>query len=274
MKIGKMAWRIGEIVDLFGQIAWIRDNGFEEVCFHTSPGEEGVWQGFCPFDRSESEVERLREAVSPFQAVDIHGPFVPFDTFLAARNPRVLEACLAEIEASITLAGRIGAETVTVHADVTSSMNGRPAARRMILDSLTRLGRHAAGSDVRIAAELTADYGIVRETGLPNVGLTIDLGHLSVGGGAPYRDYGSIGGLIRAFPERIFMVHAHDYDGHHDHLEIGTGQIDFREVCAALRDIGYAGSLCLEISPDRNRPEGMLRSRDRLRAILDALRTP
>jgi sugar phosphate isomerase/epimerase len=271
MIIGKMVWRIGDIVDLFEQIDWIRENGFRGLCFHTSPGKEGEWQGFCPFDRSEAEILQLQEAASSFETVDVHAPFTPYDIFLAARNPRVLETCLKEIEQAIWLADRVGVETVTVHADVTPGLKGSPEARDVMLESLKRLGEAAARSDVLIGVELTRDYEIVRETGLPNVGLTVDVGHISAGDGAGYAEYGSIGGLIKAFPDRVFAMHLHDYDGRHDHLEVGQGSIDFEDVISALYEIGYGGSLMLEISPDRNPPEAILRSRDRLQELIERL---
>ncbi|NOZ19481.1 MAG: sugar phosphate isomerase/epimerase [Planctomycetes bacterium] len=272
MKIGKMAWRIGDRVDLFEQIEWIRENKFEEVSFHAAPGVEGVWQGFCPFGKSEAEIERLREAVSAFEEADVHAPFAPYDTFLAVRNPRVLDTCLSELEMSIALADRIGAETVTIHADVSPSMARDPKARDMMIESLKRLGESAAKSDVLIGVELSKDYELVRETGFPNVGLTLDVGHMSTGNGAGYRDYGSIGGVIRAFSDRVFLMHMHDYDGTHDHLAVGKGNIDFEEIATALHAIGYKGGLCLEVSPDQNTPEEMVQSRDRLREIVNRTR--
>jgi len=269
MKIGKMAWRIGNRVDLFEQIAWIRENGFEEVSFHTAPGVEGVWQGFCPFEKSEEDVRQLREAVSAFDQVDIHAPFAPYDTFLAARNPRVLETCLKELKMAIKLAHRLGAHTVTIHADAAPSVARDTNVRSAMIDSLKRLAHGATNSGVLIGVELSKDYELVRQTGCPNVGLTLDVGHMSASEG--YRDYGSIGGVIRAFSDRVFLMHMHDYDGTHDHLAIGKGKIDFEEIVSALCEIGYAGSLCLEVSPDRNTPEEMVQSRNRLREIIDRL---
>ncbi|MEW6359668.1 MAG: sugar phosphate isomerase/epimerase family protein [Planctomycetota bacterium] len=272
MRIGMMAWRIGDKLDLFEQIAWIRENGFKEVGFHAAPGDDGVWQGFCPFGKTEEEIERLCAAVSAFEESDIHAPFAPYDIFLAARNPRVLKTCLHEIEMSIALADRIGAETVTIHADVSPGMARDPKARGMMIESLKRLGGSAAKSDVLIGVELSGDYEIVRETGLPNVGLTLDVGHMSAAGGEGCRDYGSIGGVIRAFADRVFLMHIHDYDGVHDHLGIGKGNINFEEILTPLHAIGYKGSLCLELSPDRNTPEEMVQSRDRLREIIGRMR--
>jgi sugar phosphate isomerase/epimerase len=36
--------------------------------------------------------------------------------------------------------------------------------------------------------------------------------------------------------------------GVHDHLMFGTGEIDFAEVLGGLREIGYAGSVHVELS--------------------------
>lgn len=61
---------------------------------------------------------------------------------------------------------------------------------------------------------------------------------------------------------QIFHLHIHDYDGENDHLALGKGKIRFDEIIASLRKIGYEGSLCLELNPDRNSVEDILKSRD------------
>ena len=69
---------------------------------------------------------------------------------------------------------------------------------------------------------------------------------MSMAGGAGYQDYGSIGGVIREYPDRVFLMHMHDYDSTHDHLAIGKGNIDFEEIIRALNQIGYDGPLSVE----------------------------
>ncbi|MBM3957720.1 MAG: sugar phosphate isomerase/epimerase, partial [Gemmatimonadetes bacterium] len=102
----------------------------------------------------------------------------------------------------------------------------------------------------------------------PRIGLTLDVGHLSFEEGAGYREFGSIGGLIRYVGRRLVHVHAHDYDGVRDHLPVGAGRLDWDDIAEGLRSIGYEGVVCLELDPDRATPEQLLQSRDRLRELL------
>ena len=72
--------------------------------------------------------------------------------------------------------------------------------------------------------------------------------------GVGYRPYGSIEGLVEFLNEVLFHLHVHDYDGTNDHIEVGTGRIDFDGMLKGLGAIGYRGALCLELNPDRCPP--------------------
>ena len=273
MKIGCMVWRIGEILDFFQQIAWLKANGFEEVSFHTIPGLPGVYQGFDPYHASEADLARLIEALQGFQDIDLHAPFNPWDIYLASPNPRIQETYLREIEKTIWLAGESGAKVVTIHASLSPAF-GESADRRSILkEPLLRLDRAAAQAGVRIGLEITEDYDLPQAIGASHTGITLDVGHASFHNGAGYRNYGSMGNLIREFADRMFHLHVHDYDGQNDHIPIGSGFIDFPDIVSALHDIGYQGSLCLELNPDRVSPDDILKSRDRLQQLIEAERS-
>ena len=41
--IGAMVWQTGELLDLFDQIDWFRDHGFDGMAFHTGPCLTGGW---------------------------------------------------------------------------------------------------------------------------------------------------------------------------------------------------------------------------------------
>ena len=61
-------------------------------------------------------------------------------------------------------------------------------------------------------------------------------------------------------------LHVHDVNGNTDHIEIGTGCIDFDEMTDGLKDIGYLGGMCLEMNPNQVSPEGIRRSKEYLQA--------
>lgn len=77
----------------------------------------------------------------------------------------------------------------------------------------------------------------------PLFDLTIDIGHIHC------LNDGAIADQIRAWGPRIRNVHAEDMvQGVHDHLQFGSGTIDFPPIFQALRDVGYPGGVHVELS--------------------------
>ena len=77
----------------------------------------------------------------------------------------------------------------------------------------------------------------------PNFGLTLDVGHVHCMGESPAATY------IRQWGEKLWNVHIEDMRrGVHDHLMFGEGEMDFPPILAALRGVGYAGGVHVELS--------------------------
>ncbi|QNP69307.1 sugar phosphate isomerase/epimerase [Streptomyces roseirectus] len=93
-------------------------------------------------------------------------------------------------------------------------------------------------------------------------GITLDVGH------AHCVEEASVLDCIRLAAPRLLNVQVEDARrGIHEHLELGTGEIDFPPVLAALRDLGHTGLVSVEIQGGAlNAPELARRSLDFLRA--------
>jgi len=77
----------------------------------------------------------------------------------------------------------------------------------------------------------------------PAFGLTLDVGHLHCMGEGPIGDH------IRKWQDRLFNVHIEDMKrGVHEHLMFGEGEVDFADVFAALKDVGYGRGVYVELS--------------------------
>jgi len=75
------------------------------------------------------------------------------------------------------------------------------------------------------------------------VGACIDLGHANIEGGVQK--------AIRESAPRLIHVHASDNHGERDdHLVPGRGSIDWKEVFAGLRAIGFTGPFTVELRDD------------------------
>lgn len=73
------------------------------------------------------------------------------------------------------------------------------------------------------------------------IGFCPDTAHLAAGGGDPAE-------LIRRYPDRIRHVHLKDYRPEPlAFLPLGQGVIDFADVVAAVREVGYDGWLLVEL---------------------------
>lgn len=73
-------------------------------------------------------------------------------------------------------------------------------------------------------------------------GLTLDIGHCRCLETPPVPD------CVRRAADRLVNVQIEDMRrGKHEHLEFGTGEIDFPPVLAALSDTGYAGLVSVEL---------------------------
>ena len=248
--IGMMAWRIGDKLDLHEQFDWVESAGFDGVGFHAHAGTPGQWRGVDPDTCGSAERQQLRERLAAFAFVEIHAPFAL--TLAAAATMPVVDG----LEPVLAFAGDVGATVVTVH--------GNPPAPDRVeaawLAALARLNTLALEHKVLVGLETTANFATIREQALPRVGVTLDVGHMLCNGRQPLAPFGSIGAVVRETGPALLHLHLHDVKDGRDHVEIGTGEVDYPDLLAALQDIGYERTLCLELNPNAVTPEAMQRS--------------
>ncbi|MCK5944060.1 MAG: sugar phosphate isomerase/epimerase [Planctomycetes bacterium] len=95
-----------------------------------------------------------------------------------------------------------------------------------------------------MAVETVADWRRLRDRlGASAPELTLDVGHLyAVDEGDPVE-------VIRAAAPFLAQVHLEDHrSGVHEHLLPGDGDVDFESVLRTLREVGYRGPACFELS--------------------------
>jgi len=241
-----MAWRIGDILELYAQIDWIRNAGFDAIGFHASPGIPNVWQGIDPARTNSSERHYLRQKLSAFTSCEIHAPF---DLIVKTGN---LDTIIERLSTIIEFAEDLEVSIITVHGELPSSSSDEFETWQTHLDKLDKLAREAG---VKIGLELMQNFEYLNIPHRDNIGITLDVGHTYLNNGQGYRPYGTIGGLVRSLKETLVHVHLHDYDGINDHIEPGTGIIDFSDLILGLSAINYKGFICLELNPDHVSPE-------------------
>jgi sugar phosphate isomerase/epimerase len=176
---------------------------------------------------------------------------------------------VAFYQQAIDAAKEVGAVCVSLWSGTLHDGASASEAWERLVGGLRPVLQHAHQSAMPIAFEpepgmfvaTLADYRELKErlaaSGAPlePLRLTIDVGHLHCIGETPIAEQ------IERHAADLANVHLEDMRaGVHEHLPFGEGEIDFAEVMAALRRIGYNGPACVELS--RHSHEAPRRARE------------
>jgi sugar phosphate isomerase/epimerase len=139
----------------------------------------------------------------------------------------------------------------------------------LLLRLLTEVGRYAGGVGATLVLEPINRYetrffhtledavGICKEAGIPNVKIMADLFQMSI-------EERNIAESIRRAGKYVHHVHLSDSG----RLLPGHGNIDFKAVFAALKEIGYEGYMALECAIPGNPEEELPRCVEYLRKCM------
>jgi L-ribulose-5-phosphate 3-epimerase len=170
----------------------------------------------------------------------------------AQRSRRIHFLCRA-----IDLAAQLDADCVSLWSGTVHDGAGEGEVLDRLIGGLAEVLPYAARKGVQLAFEpepgmfvdTLGRYGELLDrlsaagVEASSLRLTIDVGHLHCQGELPIADH------IRRWGDRLANVHIEDMRaGVHEHLMFGQGEIDFPPVIAALREIGYAGLVNVELS--------------------------
>ncbi len=170
------------------------------------------------------------------------------------------------LKAWLELYAAMGVKTAVLHpgGHVLCRKNPHVSARELFdlrIQGLTKLVGFIKDTDMSICLENVGYIGCAEEInelidpiGDTHLGICLDTGHLNMTfwkNDACLPQYRQ-GNFIRAAGKRLRATHVHDNDGSRDqHIMPYTyGNVDFREIILALREIGYGGLFNLEIPSD------------------------
>jgi sugar phosphate isomerase/epimerase len=150
----------------------------------------------------------------------------------------------------VELARLLGAEAVSFWSGTPADDAPTEVLWQRLIDGCRELAHAARG--VRLAFEpepgmfidTMARFAELQDRLAPSpLGLTLDVGHLHC------LDEGPIADHIRRWKDVLWNVHIEDMRrGVHDHLKFGDGEMEFPPILQALRDVGYAGGVYVELS--------------------------
>lgn len=153
---------------------------------------------------------------------------------------------------AVAVGADLGAEAVSCWAGVRPDDVDEATAWRRLVDGCAEITAVATAAGVPLGFEpepgmLVADIADWRrlhgELGAPEMfGLTLDIGHCRCLEPHPVPD------CVTAVAAHLVNVQIDDMRrGVHEHLEFGTGEIDFPPVLRALRAGGYRGLVAVEL---------------------------
>ncbi|MFI5909044.1 sugar phosphate isomerase/epimerase family protein [Dactylosporangium sp. NPDC051541] len=153
---------------------------------------------------------------------------------------------------AVRIGADLGAEAVSFWAGVPNPGLARDEAWRRLVSGCAEVLAAAEGADMQLGfepepgmlVESITDWERLRaDLGAPvHFGLTLDIGHCRC------LEPISADECVRKAAGSIVNVQIDDMRrGVHEHLEFGTGEIDFPPVLRALSEIGYGGLVAVEL---------------------------
>jgi len=180
-----------------------------------------------------------------------HAPTI-FDPSPANRVRRVDFWCKA-----IDVAAQLGSDCVSIWSGVApvGSPDDTKEQWELLIESLVAVVAHAEKREVVVGFE--PEPGMFIDTmdkfnylldRMPNdhLKLTLDVGHLHC---MNELDVDKVAELFGQWKGRMVNVHIEDMvHGVHEHLMFGEGEMEFPPILKALQDVGYEGSVHVELS--------------------------
>lgn len=175
------------------------------------------------------------------------------------RDPDVREARIRHTVGCVDLAAAVGAATISTEPGGPLEGRSREEGYRLFAQGLRRAADRAVERGVTVLVEpeptLLIERGseyeefVDRYVDYPGVGLNFDIGHFYCVGEDP-------ADLIRGVGRRALHFHLEDIaaDRVHFHLPPGQGALDYRAIFDALRAVGYAGWVTIELYPFQENP--------------------
>jgi sugar phosphate isomerase/epimerase len=219
-------------------------SGVQALEISTPPRHFDLWQPI--------QIQALSEALQQWRlrVVSIHAPFGGL-LDLAEPNPHHRIAAIGAVLAAVSAVKHLGAALVVVHpSDLERhrhDIRGRMADCARSLATLAENCR-LLGATIAVESPLPHligghpdEFAAILDSLDESVRVCLDTGHTALGG--HWKRFVEVSG------PRVAHVHAHDNHGHwDDHLPPGDGRINWAEVRHTLEDIGFTGTIMLELA--------------------------
>ncbi len=231
--------------DVIEEIRWMAALGLEFVDLTLEPPRASS---------ANIDVDEVRGALEQHKL-----PVVGHTAFylpLASAIEELRQAALAELRRCMRIFAEFGAVWMNIHPDRFTPFHDRPFYIRRNIESLRELLPEAQKYGIGLMVEnLPGEFNNAAQMGeildaVPELGLHLDFGHANLGVAQ-----NTAREILAAYGDRLRHVHLHDNKGGLEdlHLPLGAGNLDLPDVVQALKQVGYDGTVTLEVfSPNRH----------------------
>lgn len=214
-----------------------------------------------PFaDHLARELDRMRRVLERFQMTSVIETGARFLLDPRQKHEPTLVSAAADARAvrvdflrrCIQIAKELNSDAVSFWAGILRDGAPDTVAYQRLADGCQAVLETAVKEGVRLAFEpepgmfvqTFEDYRrLLTMVDGPGFGLAVDIGHVHC------LEPQSISAGLSEWRERLYTLHIEDMRrGVHDHLRFGEGTIDFPPVFQTLKEIGYTGSVNVELS--------------------------
>ena len=249
MKIGVMN---NPRCDLLEEIKWISEHDFDFIDLTIEP------PGAYNFD-----VDLVRKAIgrTSLSVIGHTNPFLPF----IFPQDEIRMVCLKEFKRYTEIFSDLGVTLMNIHPSYYAPFLSDEDKVRENVVFLRKVNDLCREKAITLMVENfikpfdnTDIFGILARE-LPDLKFHLDVGHCNLNQKTNLTE-----AFFKKFGDRIVHLHFSDNKGiNDDHLPLGCGNIDWKNIIKILKDFNYDGTITLEIfSTDRDYLE---MSRDKLR---------
>jgi len=203
---------------------------------------------------------------------------LPTFVYVAHLTDSIRQASMQEVLGALEMASDLGAEKVVAHPGYIDGLavHVLEYALDLAMEALEKIWMRSSQLGLPLCIENMfprvgpfvepEDFEPIFAT-FPDMKLVLDTGHANIGDKAGHR----VLDFIRRFGTRLGHLHVSDNNSRLDeHLPIGHGNIGFKAVARALKQVGYDSTMTLEIfTPNRSE---LVTSRRKLEKILGICR--
>ena len=260
-------------------IRLLADEGYSSVALTMEVGALDPFGDLSTYRDQVNEVRDLLDSLSLGRVIEtgaryLLNPRKKHDPTLMDPDPERRAIRVDFLCRAIDLAAELEADAVSFWSGILPDNASENAALDRLVEALAPIIAHAEKQRIRLAFE--PEPGMFIDTferfaklderiKHPLFDLTVDLGHVHC------VEQGDIADHVRRWGSRIANIHIEDMKkGVHDHLMFGEGTMDFPPMIEALREVGYAGGLHVELSRHSHMAvEAVRKARDFLALMVD-----